>query len=126
MKKEKKPVFLQDSHQVVGTEERCEQPRAELTLKAVYDRVEFPPVQQLEELAKVGFVCERLQCSELSSPLYRLAIEHNRGDVEQMPKGLTPWMTAQDLSVALTGVMYLQPLCVREIKAYQADAPKND
>lgn len=126
MEKEKKPVNLKFRNVETETDERCEQPRAELTFKASYERVEFPPVQQLEELAKVGFVCERLQCSELSSPLYRLAIENNRGDVEQMPKGLTPWMTAQDLSVALTGVMYLQPLCVREIKAYQADAPKNE
>ena len=108
----------------VKVEEKTEQPRINVELCGTYERVSYPPVDELEKLAKVGFVCERLSCKDLSQPLYRLAVENNRGNIEEMPKGLTPWMSAQDLSVALTGVMYLQPLLVKVIKEYQANAPK--
>lgn len=108
----------------VKVEEKTEQPRVDVALEGSYERVAYPPVDELEKLAKVGFVCERLTCKDLSQPLYRLAVENNRGNIEDMPKGLTPWMSAQDLSIALTGVMYLQPLLVKVIKEYQANAPK--
>lgn len=108
----------------VKVEEKTEQPRVDIELKGTYERVSYPPVEKLEELTKVGFVCERFACDDLSQPLYRLAVENNRGNIEDLPKGLTPWMSAQDLSIALTGVMYLQPLLWKIVKEYQADAPK--
>ena len=108
--------------------QKTEQPPVNLNVPCTIERVQFPPVDELESLAKVGFVCERLSSDAIAEPLYRLCIEVNRGEVENLPKALTPWMPANSLSVAITGVMYLQPLLVQEIKAAQANAeePKSE
>ena len=108
--------------------QKTEQPPVNSKLSCTIERVQFAPVEELESLAKVGFVCERLSSDSIAEPFYRLSIEVNRGEVESLPRALTPWMPANSLAVAITGVMYLQPLLVKEIKAAQANAeePKSE
>ena len=117
-----------NSEEVVAAQ-KCEQPAADVQFEGKYERVEFKPVEELEKLAKVGFVCERVLVKEIMQPLYRLACEVNRGDdIDGMPVALTPWLSAESLSDMLQGVLFLQPLVLSYVKKYQkpAEEPKEE
>lgn len=112
-------------HNVTTVEQaKSEQPPVEIKYDGVVERVQFAPVEKLEEISKVGFICERLVSSKILAPLFRLSVEKNRGEgIDEYPQPLTPFVSAETLSDMLSGVLFLQPLVVRTIKEYQKNAP---
>lgn len=87
------------------------------------ERIEFAPVVQLENAAKVGFFTEvRPADDSMLEPLYRLCCESKDGDSPATI--LTPWCVGATLAAMVQGCMYLNPLLIQVIKDRQANAPK--
>lgn len=98
-----------------------EQSPRDVALDAKIDRVQFSPVDNLEKLAKSGFCCERLNCPDIASELFRLCCEITVDEVENLPQPVTPFMTAEQLANVIQGATLLHPMIVKVVQSRHPD-----
>ena len=85
-------------------------------------RVQFEPVEQLENVAKCGFFTQQRPADySIMEPMVRLCCEQK--DPLAEPFILTPWCSTITLAGMVQGCMYLNPLIIRCIKENHSNAP---
>lgn len=115
-------VDQQEKKQNPSTDQQfTEQAPRDVALDCKVDRVQFAPVDNLEKLAKSGFCCERLNCPDIASELFRLCCEITVDEVEDLPQPVTPFMTAEQLADVIQGAMLLHPMIVKVVQSRHPD-----